>query len=88
MRLARLRTGHSLDLRKYRHRLDDGVNPICQRCDDQVEEDVEHWLKCSAHRDAHKSIFGTEIVKPSDLTRRPLESAALARSTLLGAEQA
>ena len=49
VRLARLRSGHSLDLRAHQNRYDNHVNPICQKCDDQVAEDVEHWLKCPAH---------------------------------------
>ena len=82
VRLARLRSGHSLDLRAHQNRYDNHVNPICQKCDAQVAEDVEHWLKFPAHGHSRLDIFGTRHVELSDLTRRPKESAALARQTL------
>ena len=85
VRLARLRSGHSLDLRAHQNRYDNHVNPICQKCDAQVAEDVEHWLKCPAHEQLRLDIFGTRHVELSNLTRRPKESAALARQ-ILGVE--
>ena len=70
--LARLRTGHSLLLRAYRHRI--GLEPggSCESCDDGVPEDAEHLLaSCPATARARHFVFGREDPCLAEIFRDP-----------------
>ena len=86
--LAKIRSGHSILFRAYKHRISGTGDPACKRCSSGTEDDVEHWLKCDGTLEARMKTFGTIHVELSDLTRCPRESIALARKTLFrGAER-
>ena len=80
--LARIRSGHSLLFRQYRHRIGHAVDPHCIRCTENKLDDLEHWLVCDGTLEARMKHFGYTRLELSDLTRWPRESVALARSTL------
>ncbi len=83
--LARLRSGHFVGLRAYRHRLDPSVDPTCDLCG-EGEQDLIHWLvQCPATEAERRHLFGPDSGRLDCLTRHPRGSVALARSTLLGA---
>ena len=46
--MARLRSGHSLELGGYRRRIGLEGSGDCRRCDEGVVESVEHVMKCVA----------------------------------------
>ena len=46
--LARLRSGHSLELGGYRKRIGLEGSGNCRRCEDDVDESVEHVMSCVA----------------------------------------
>ena len=84
--LARLRSGHYLGLRAYRHRVrGDDADPICNLCDEGVEQDLEHWVRCPALAPRRRNRFGENYTGLDLLTRFPLEAIALARESLSGA---
>ena len=86
--LARIRSGHSLLFRAYKHRIAKSLDPYCKRCNTGKEDTVEHWLECDSTIDARMRTFGYTRLELGDLTRWPRESVALARKTLFrGAEQ-
>lgn len=59
--LARLRTGHSLLLRAYRHRIGLEDGQLCTDCEDGVPEDAVHLLtRCPATARLRHDIFGRE----------------------------
>ena len=84
--LARIRCGKHLAFAAYDHQLHDEVDPKCPKCDHD-QHNLEHWfLDCPGTRQARQEIFGEEADDGlSLLTRRPEQSIALARRTLLGA---
>ena len=86
--LARIRSGHSLLFRAYKHRISGSGDPRCKRCNTGEEDTVEHWLECPATLEERMRNFGYSRVELSDLTLWPQESVALARKTLFrGAER-
>ena len=86
--LARIRSGHSLLFRAYKHRISGSGDPRCKRCNTGAEDIVEHWIECDGTLEERMRIFGYTYVELSDLTRWPRESVALARKTLFrGAER-
>ena len=80
--LARIRSGHSLLFRGYKHRISKSSDPFCKRCDSGQIDSVEHWLVCDSTVEARMQTFGYTNVELCDLTRWPRESVALARKTL------
>ena len=46
--MARLRSGHSLELGGYRKRIGLEGSGLCRRCDQMIDESVEHVMKCVA----------------------------------------
>ena len=46
--LARLRSGHSLELGGYRRRIGMEGSGLCRRCGENVVESVEHVMSCMA----------------------------------------
>ena len=86
--LARIRSGHSLLFRAYKHRISSSGDPHCRRCNSGADDNLEHWLDCDGTLEERMKIFGYTRVVLSDLTQWPRESVALARKTLFrGAER-
>ena len=86
--LARIRSGHSLLFRAYKHRISSSGDPHCRRCNSGADDNLEHWLDCDGTLEERMKIFGYTRVELSDLTQWPRESVALARKTLFrGAER-
>ena len=57
--ISRLRTGHSLVLKAYRHRIGLEDTPNCPDCDDEAPEDLSHLMtSCPAKDVARRHIFG------------------------------
>ena len=94
--LRRLRTGHHFGFKTYQHRLNPNEDPTCPRCKELAKtgpmqqpldlDSVEHWLECPATVEARMRIYGRVEVGADILTKEPRNSAALARSTLRGAQ--
>ena len=84
--LARLRSGHFMGFRQYRHRIGRDDSPSCQRCGQNDSDDVRHWLKCPGTLAVRHELFENAEVGPSILTSHPRESVVLARRTLRGTE--
>lgn len=60
VKLARLRSGHSLDLGAYRHRLGLVDSPVCNRCGSEPDT-IEHVLqRCPALLNARLRCFGPD----------------------------
>ena len=58
--VARLRTGHSLLLRAYRHPVGQEEDPTYQECEEQ-EETLEHLLtSCPARAALRQTVFGRD----------------------------
>ena len=86
--LARIRSGHSLLFKAYKHRISATGDPHCNRCSEDAIDDLEHWLVCNGTAEARMRIFGNIHVELPDLTKKPREVVALARKTLFrGAER-
>ena len=86
--LARIRSGHSLLFKAYKHRISETGDPHCNRCSEDAIDDLEHWLVCNGTAEARMRIFGHIHVELPDLTKKPREVVALARKTLFrGAER-
>ena len=65
---ARLRTGHAMELRAYRHRLDEEVDPMCEICGEE-EETIEHVLcKCPADEQFRRVNYREELKIPNMTT--------------------
>ena len=79
--LAQLRSGHSLLLAAYRHRIDEQKSDICPICEEEPQT-VEHWLKCPGTLQKRQEIFGKTDLSPAVLGEHPTETLALARATL------
>ena len=85
--LARLRSGHHLSLRAYKHRIDNTTDPHCLFCPGE-EHNLEHWLtKCARTACARLRIFGTLDPGLRVLTTNPAGALELARDTLLSAPE-
>ena len=85
--LARLRSGHHLSFRAYKHRIDQTTNPNCLFCPGE-EHNLEHWLtKCARTAGARLRIFGTLDPSLQVLTTNPTGALELARETLLSAPE-
>ena len=67
--LARIRSGHSLLFRAYKHRICKALDPYCKRCSAGVDDTVEHWLSCDGTVEARIRTFGYTNVELSDLTK-------------------
>ena len=86
--LARIRSGHSMLFKAYKHRVTAKGDPRCNRCSEAKDDTLEHWLDCAGTAEERMRNFGTIHVDLPDLTRLPRESVALARKTLFrGAER-
>ena len=84
--LAKLRSGHFMGLRSYRHRVDGITDPTCDLCQESPQT-LEHWLQhCPATAAQRWALFGEDSGRLDCLTKHPKEALALARSTLLGAK--
>ena len=58
--VARLRTGHSLLLRSYRHRLGQAEDDSCPECEEDVET-LEHRLTtCPARASLRRAVYGRD----------------------------
>ena len=79
--LAQLRSGHSLLLAAYQHKIDEEKPDICPICEEEPQT-VEHWLKCPGTAQKRQEIFGKTDLSPAVLGDHPLETLALARATL------
>ena len=85
MLLARIRSGHHLAFRAYNHRLDNDIDPSCQRCG-APQHTLEHWLlECQGVLAAKSELLGETDPGLEVLGLNPKGSTALARRTLLGA---
>ena len=85
--LARLRSGHHLSFRSYKHRNDQVTDPHCLFCPGE-EHNLEHWLtKCAQTTGARMRIFGTLDPSLQVLTTNPAGALELARETLLSAPE-
>ena len=81
--LTRIRSGHHLAFRAYKHRLDDEIDPTCPRCD-APQHTLEHWLQDCQGVFAAKSELLEETEPGLEvLGTKPIRSTALARRTLL-----
>ncbi len=84
--LGKLRSGHFMGLRYYRHRVDGTTDPTCDLCQESPQT-LEHWLQhCPATAAQRWTLFGEDSGRLDCLTKHPIEALALARSTLLGAK--
>ena len=82
--LAKLRSGHHTAFRAYKNRIDGTTDPLCPLCA-QEPHTLEHWLQnCPATAAKRWFLFGEDTGELDCLTKHPLESLSLARSTLLG----
>ena len=79
--LAQLRSGHSLLLAAYQHRVDEEKPDTCPICEEEPQT-VEHWLKCPGTAQKRQEIFGKTDLSPAVLGGHPFETLALARATL------
>ena len=70
--LARLRSGHSLLLAEYRHRVGQTGSPDCPRCGLGPETLVHFLCECPASRAARSSAFGPDGPSLLSLRRDPL----------------
>ena len=96
--LARLRTGHHLQLGATKHRYNEREDPSCPRCKEwniagEMQQPfcldtLEHWLECEPLAAARMRDFGEMSVGLEILTKEPKASAAHARRTLRGAQLA
>ena len=96
--LARLRTGHHLQLGATKHRYNEREDPSCPRCEEWniagtmqqpfSLDTVEHWLECEPLAAARMRDFGDVSVGLEILTKEPKASVAHARRTLRGAQWA
>lgn len=68
--MARLRSGHSLELRSYRCRIGLDTSGVCRRCGEE-DETVEHVVKCAAGW-MERLRYGINSL--SDLCCRPREA--------------
>jgi len=85
--LARLRSGHHLSFRAYKHRIDQVTNPHCLHCPGE-DHNLEHWLtKCAQTSSARMRIFGTLDPGLQVLSTNPAGALELARETLLSAPE-
>ena len=55
---ARLRTGHSLQLREYRKRIKIEEDARCPHCNNGIEDLVHFMVKCPAHTAVRTAVFG------------------------------
>ena len=88
--LAKVRSGHTTLFRAYAARIheEDEAASICPLCDESPH-DLIHWsTKCAGTLAKRIELFGYEdACKLEALSKHPLETLALAKSTLLGAWQ-
>ena len=64
----RLRTGHAIEFRAYRHRLDEEVDPICEICGEE-EETIKHVLyRCPADEQFRRVNYREELKIPNMTT--------------------
>ena len=81
--LSRLRSGHHLSLRAYKHRIDSTHDPHCRHCPGE-QHDLEHWLtRCTATTEARQRLFGTTEITTNYLVTHPKLVVEMARATLL-----
>jgi len=94
--LARLRSGHHLELGATKHRYNEREDPSCPRCKEWniagtmqqpfCLDTLEHWLECEPLAAARMRDFGELDVGLEILTKEPKASVAHARRTLRGAQ--
>ena len=68
--MARLRSGHSLELRGYRCRIGMDEDGLCRWCGDEIES-VEHVMQCDAGARLRLALSFNSL---SDLCCRPREA--------------
>ena len=77
--VARLRTGHSLMLREYRHRIGLEDDPTCPECGLE-DETLTHLLTdCPARADARRRIFGEDEPEIKEALGDPTKLVELLR---------
>ena len=82
--LAKLRSGKYIGLRAYKHTIDPNTDPTCNLCG-LAPQDLRHWLlECPAIEQKRRALLGPDPGGLDCLTRCPLETVTLVRSTLLG----
>ena len=82
--LAKLRTGHYVELNAYRARIrPNEATPDCDLCDTGEAHDLQHWLqRCPSTARQRHYLFGSDSGRLDVLTSHPAKSFSLARSTL------
>ena len=86
--LAQLRSGHHLSLGYYRHMLDESRSSICERCNTDAIDTVEHWLtECAATLAQRQKLFGNVDQRLQDLALEPDKVLRLAERTLFREEE-
>jgi ribonuclease HI len=76
--LARLRTGHSLALRAYAHRIQVEPDATCPDCA-EAEEDLRHIFECPGKMHLIRAVFGCFHLKPEEAFAEPLRVAEFLR---------
>jgi len=86
--LARIRCGKHLAFADYDKQLHEEVDNSCPRCD-HTQHNLHHWFsECPGTSAEKHKLYGEENGDGLRLlTRKPKQSVALARRTLLGAQQ-
>ena len=85
--LAKIRSGETTLFREYKARIDGEIDPTCYLCHDGPHN-VNHWMTCAGTLAQRINLFGIEDSSRLEaLTKYPKQAVALARRTLLGAEQ-
>ena len=80
--LARLRSGHHLALKAYKHRIDDSTDPTCSHCPGE-DHDLQHWLtKCAGTEEIRQRLFGTTEITLEHLVTQPKTVVEMAKATL------
>ena len=84
--LAQIRSGKHRAFRAYQKLLDDSVDDVCPKCQEEPHTLEHWWLRCPGTLAAKMELFGGGDGQGlSQLTKEPRKALALARSTLLGA---
>ena len=81
--IGQLRANHHKSLNYYKNFVDNEITDLCQRCDSNEIDDVEHWLtRCPQTAAARQRIFGSHEVSMMELGTSPAKIFQLAEKTL------